>query len=131
MTGIVTDPLNRIVVVGTMDGTLTVSTLLCRVSNILLLRKSLRLADELFCFPRQFFDFHTTVALQSLALPSSITSITLHRDNGLLAVVCDDLVVRIVDIETKRVVREMTGFQGRVLDVVSLLRSFFSPTCIL
>ncbi|KAL7415398.1 WD-repeat protein [Mrakia frigida] len=91
VTGIVTDPLNRIVVVGTMDGTLT------------------------------FFDFHTTVALQSLALPSSITSITLHRDNGLLAVVCDDLVVRIVDIETKRVVREMTGFQGRVLDVA------FSP----
>lgn len=51
-------------------------------------------------------------------LPSSTTSILLHRDNGLLAVICDDLVVRIVDIETRRIVRELKGFRGRILDVV-------------
>lgn len=36
----------------------------------------------------------------------------------MLAVVCDDLVVRIIDIETRRIVREMGGFLGSVLDVV-------------
>lgn len=42
----------------------------------------------------------------------------LQRDSGLLAVICDDLVVRIVDIETRRTVRELKGFRGRILDVV-------------
>lgn len=53
-----------------------------------------------------------------MVLSSAATAILLHRDNGLLAVICDDLVVRIVDIETRRMVRELKGFCGRVLDVV-------------
>ena len=44
----------------------------------------------------------------------------MHRDSGLLGVVCDDMVVRVVDIETRRIVRELGGFKGRVLDIVSL-----------
>ena len=51
-------------------------------------------------------------------LPSAATAILLHRDSGLLAVICDDLVVRLVDIETRRIVRELKGFRGRILDVV-------------
>jgi len=51
-------------------------------------------------------------------MPSAATSILLHRDSGLLAVICDDPVIRIVDIETRRVVRELKGFRGRILDVV-------------
>lgn len=43
----------------------------------------------------------------------------MHRDSGLIAVICDDMVVRVVDIETRRVVRELGGFRGRVLDMVS------------
>lgn len=42
----------------------------------------------------------------------------LQRDSGLLAVTCDDFVVRLVDIETRRIVREFGGFSGRVLDFV-------------
>jgi U3 small nucleolar RNA-associated protein 21 len=57
-------------------------------------------------------------------LPSTAVSILLHRDSGLLAVVCDDMVVRIVDIETRRVVRELGGFRGRVLDIVCHLIMF-------
>jgi U3 small nucleolar RNA-associated protein 21 len=67
----------------------------------------------------QFFDFQTTKLEYTLVLPSSAPSILLHRDNGLLAIICDDMVVRIVDIETRRIVRELTGFQSRVLDIVS------------
>jgi U3 small nucleolar RNA-associated protein 21 len=53
-------------------------------------------------------------------LPSSAVSITLHRDSGLLAVLCDDMRIRVVDIETKKVVRELWGFRGRILDIVRL-----------
>ena len=67
----------------------------------------------------QFFDFQTTKLEHTLVLPSSAPSILLHRDNGLLAIICDDMVVRIVDIETRRIVRELAGFQSRVLDIVS------------
>ena len=66
----------------------------------------------------QFFDFQTTKLEHTTVLPSTAVSITLHRDSGLLAVVCDDMVVRVVDIETRRVVRELTGFHGRILDIV-------------
>jgi len=72
-------------------------------------------------------------------LASTAVSISLHRDSGLLAVVSDDMVVRIIDIETRRIVRELTGFHGRVLDIVSneiiegyasahILRRPFHPT---
>ncbi|KZT09652.1 Utp21-domain-containing protein [Laetiporus sulphureus 93-53] len=112
ITGLATDALNGSVVASTLDGTVN------------------------------FFDFHTAKLEHTLVLPSSAVSITLHRDSGLLAVICDDLLVRIVDIETRRVVRELGGFRGRVLDVTfspdsrwlvttsldSIIRTFDIPT---
>lgn len=74
--------------------------------------------SNLLTYRPQFFDFYTTQLEETLVLPSAATSILLHRDSGLLAVICDDLVLRIVDIETRRIVREMKGFRGRILDVV-------------
>lgn len=67
----------------------------------------------------QFFDFHKSTLNETLVLPSSIVSILLQRDSNLLSVICDDLVVRIFDLESGRLVRELTGFKGRILDVVS------------
>lgn len=69
----------------------------------------------------QFFDFHTSKLEHTLVLPSAAVSILLQRDSGLLAVTCDDLIVRIIDIETRRIVRELGGFRGRLLDLVSLV----------
>lgn len=66
----------------------------------------------------QFFDFQTMKHSLSMSVPASITSILLHRENGLVAVTCDDLTVRVVDIETRRVVRELSGFRGTILDLV-------------
>ncbi len=76
----------------------------------------------------QFFDFHTTALEATMAMSSSITALSLHRDSGLLAVTCDDLAIRLVDIETRRVVREMAGFRGRILDLVSLW-TFWTDAC--
>ncbi|ORY24304.1 putative WD-repeat protein [Naematelia encephala] len=91
ITGLATDSLNTTVVASTLEGKI------------------------------YFFDFHTTKLLYELQIPSSITSTVLHRDSGLLALVCDDLAIRLVDIETQRVVRELRGFKGRILDMA------FSP----
>ncbi|EJF66083.1 Utp21-domain-containing protein [Dichomitus squalens LYAD-421 SS1] len=112
VTGLASDALDRTLVASTLDGTIN------------------------------FFDFHTAALEHTLVLPSAAVSITLHRDSGLLAVICDDLVVRVVDIETRRVVREFGGFRGRVLDVTfspdsrwlvttsldSIIRTFDMPT---
>lgn len=112
VTGLVSDALNATVIASTLDGTIN------------------------------FFDFHTAKLERTLVLPSAAVSITLHRDSGLLATICDDLTVRIVDIETRRVVRELNGFRGRVLDLTfspdsrwlvtssldSIIRTFDIPT---
>ncbi|KAF8586540.1 Utp21-domain-containing protein [Ramaria rubella] len=89
--GLASDVLDRVVVACTLDGTLN------------------------------FFDFHTTALEHVLILPCTAVQILLQRDSNLLAVVCDDLVVRVVDIETRRIVRELRGFRGRILDIA------FSP----
>ncbi|THU85641.1 Utp21-domain-containing protein [Dendrothele bispora CBS 962.96] len=112
VTGLATDSLNRTVIASTLDGTIN------------------------------FFDFHTAKLEQTLILPSAAVYITLHRDSGLLAVICDDMSVRIIDIETRRIVRELGGFKGRILDITfspdsrwlvatsmdSVIRTFDIPT---
>lgn len=87
VTGLATDSLNRVVIVSTLDGTVN------------------------------FFDLHTAKLAHVLIIPAAVVSVALQRDSGLLAVTCDDLVVRLVDIETHRIVREFGGFSGRVLDL--------------
>jgi hypothetical protein len=91
----------------TLDGTVNV-----RFHTSVVKRASL----ETSC--PKFFDFHTSKLEHTLVIPATVVSITLQRNSGLLAVTCDDLVVRIVDIETRRIVREFGGFGGRVLDLV-------------
>ncbi|RDB22141.1 U3 small nucleolar RNA-associated protein 21 [Hypsizygus marmoreus] len=112
VTGLATDALNRTVIASTLDGTIN------------------------------FFDFQTTKLEHTLVLPSSVVSILLQSDSGLLAAVCDDMVVRVIDIETRRVVRELGGFRGRILDITfspdsrwlittsldSIIRTFDVPT---
>lgn len=79
-----------------------------------------------------FFDFHSTQLLDSLVLPptaeapaeggGTVTALVLQRDSNLLAVSCagPDRVL-LVDIETRRVVRDLRGFPARIVDVA------FSP----
>lgn len=112
VTGLATDPLNRIVIASTLDGTLNL------------------------------FNFHSTELEHCMIIPSPIVSISLQNNSGLLAIICDDMVVRIIDIEARRVVRELIGFRGRILDATfssdsrwlittsmdSVIRTFDIPT---
>ncbi|CAO3626997.1 unnamed protein product [Cunninghamella echinulata] len=59
--------------------------------------------------------------IHSITLESPIVAIRFLRDNELLAVVCDDLGIRVIDIQTYKVVREFWGHRNRITDLT------FSP----
>ncbi|KAG0764980.1 hypothetical protein G6F33_002109 [Rhizopus arrhizus] len=69
----------------------------------------------------KIWDIKTAKVLDTIDLGSPAVSIRYHMDNDLLAVVCDDLGIRVVDLETKRVIREFWGHRNRITDFV------FSP----
>jgi U3 small nucleolar RNA-associated protein 21 len=109
VTGLATDSLNRVAIASTLDGTVNV-----RAHAMVVKGPNLEICSQ------KFFDFHTSKLEHTLVLSAAIDSMTLQRDSGLLAIICDDLVVRLLDIETHRIVREFGGFGGRVLDLVGL-----------
>lgn len=41
-----------------------------------------------------------------------------HCNNDLLAITSDDLCIRVIDIETRKVVREFWGHRNRISDLV-------------
>ncbi|KAL9604335.1 MAG: hypothetical protein Q9219_000523 [cf. Caloplaca sp. 3 TL-2023] len=66
----------------------------------------------------KFWDFHTG-RLQDEIDWSSTTAITAaqyYRSSDLVALSCDDLSIRIIDTETKKLVRELWGCLGQISD---------------
>lgn len=59
--------------------------------------------------------------IHTIDLESPVVAIRYHMDNDLLAVACDDLGIRVVDLETHKVIREFWGHRNRITDFV------FSP----
>lgn len=47
---------------------------------------------------------------------AAITAMRYHSSNDLIALACDDLSIRVVDIETKRTIRELFGCKGGIND---------------
>lgn len=118
ITGVAVDPLNKVLVATTLDGTVNVCVFQKFGSWVVLIL-------------HQFFDFHTTALEHVLYLPSAADSLLLQPDSGLLAITCDDLTVRLVDLETRRIVREYSGFRGRILDLVSVHSTCMFTSCVL
>jgi U3 small nucleolar RNA-associated protein 21 len=48
---------------------------------------------------------------------AAITGMRYHASNDLIALSCDDLSIRVVDIETKRTIRELFGCKGGINDL--------------
>ncbi|KAJ3210722.1 hypothetical protein HDU67_005051 [Dinochytrium kinnereticum] len=69
----------------------------------------------------KFWDVKTAALLSTLNLSSPISCIEFHRGSDVIAVACDDLGIRIVDVETFTVIREFWGHRNRILDLA------FSP----
>lgn len=88
VTGIIVDSLNRTVISCSLDG------------NI------------------KFWDFSTGKVRHELDWypMTAITAVRYHRPSDLIALSCDDLSIRVVDIETRKLVRELWGCVGHVSD---------------
>ncbi|KAK4939897.1 rRNA-processing protein utp21 [Elasticomyces elasticus] len=87
ITGIVVDNLNQTMVSTSLDGTII------------------------------FWDFSTGRMIERRKdLEATVTAIRYNAVSGLLALSCDDLCIRILDIETRKVVRELWGCVGQIYD---------------
>lgn len=63
-----------------------------------------------------YFDFFSAQKVATESMPAGCSGLRLHRESNLVAVLTDDLVLSILDLETRRVARRFTGFRGRILD---------------
>jgi U3 small nucleolar RNA-associated protein 21 len=64
----------------------------------------------------KFWDFGTGSLVDELDWLTGITGVRYHSSNDLIALTCDDLSIRVVDIETKRTIRELWGCKGGIND---------------
>ncbi|ETV90828.1 hypothetical protein, variant [Aphanomyces invadans] len=65
----------------------------------------------------KFWSFGSHKLEGTLDLKSPITHVELHKESGLLVVACDDFVLRVVDITTRKIVRHLRGHAHQVTDV--------------
>lgn len=87
ITGVIVDNLNRTMVTTSLDGSII------------------------------FWDFSTGKILDKKYFESAVaTALRFNPVSGLLALSCDDLCIRIIDIETRRTVRELWGCVGQIYD---------------
>jgi U3 small nucleolar RNA-associated protein 21 len=84
-----------------------VQALACDDVNLLLISGSLDCSIK-------FWDFKTCKLLETITLPACVSLFKLYDSNRLLAVVTDDMIIRIIDIDTKKIVREFIGHTNRI-----------------
>src|SRR3990167_1438352 len=64
----------------------------------------------------RFWGFDKLEVKSSIDIKSSITQMEYDKESNLLAVIADDLVIRIFDVETKRLVRKFKGHKNQITD---------------
>ncbi|KAL8627941.1 hypothetical protein Q9189_006355 [Teloschistes chrysophthalmus] len=66
----------------------------------------------------KFWDFHNGMLQEEIDWSSmtAITAAAYYKSSDLIALGCDDLSIRIVDTETKKLVRELWGCTGQISD---------------
>lgn len=65
----------------------------------------------------KFWTFKSGQLLQKLILVGDVNCLRLNRDSGLMAVAMEDFSLRVVDIDTRSVVRQFRGHQGAITDL--------------
>jgi U3 small nucleolar RNA-associated protein 21 len=68
----------------------------------------------------QLWDVVTGKCKQSIETCSPILAIVFHTDSGLIATFSEDMCIRVIDIDTYKIVREFSGHFGKITDIVSL-----------
>ncbi|KAF7250191.1 WD repeat-containing protein 36 [Varanus komodoensis] len=69
----------------------------------------------------KFWKFKTKKLIHSTELSTSPSKMLLHRDSGILGIAMDDFGIIVLDIETRKIVRNFSGHQGQINDMT------FSP----
>lgn len=87
ITGIASDALNRVMMSCSLDGSV------------------------------KFWDFHKGTLLSSTNLKVGITSLLFNGSSDLVALACDDFAIRLLDTETKKIVREFWGHSNRITSI--------------
>ncbi len=65
----------------------------------------------------RFWDFATGLQTHQLIAASyAPTALRYNASSGLLSLACDDLCIRVLDVETKKIVRELWGCRGQIYD---------------
>jgi U3 small nucleolar RNA-associated protein 21 len=64
----------------------------------------------------RFWDFQTGRLIYTMSFSSPITLVSIHKPSELLAIACDDLSIKVVDMDTRKVVREFVGHTNRITD---------------
>ena len=62
------------------------------------------------------FDFNSKQLLKTIRFESCVNFLKLHRQSNILAVITDDLCIRILDLESFRIIREFWGHEARITD---------------
>jgi U3 small nucleolar RNA-associated protein 21 len=65
----------------------------------------------------RMWDFKTRELMGEVKAGSAIAKIAHHPGSGLLAAACDDLTIRMYDVEARRLVRRFKGHSDRVTDL--------------
>lgn len=91
-----------------------ITSIACDATNRILVSASIDGTVKLWCL-------RSGNCLHSTDFGTSISQILLHAESNLLAVVGDDFGVRILDIDTHNIVRELWGHDNRITDVVRAL----------
>ncbi|KAI8915791.1 quinon protein alcohol dehydrogenase-like superfamily [Gorgonomyces haynaldii] len=91
-----------------------VTSLVCDNVNKLLISSSL---DATILF----WTFNQTKLLHTLQMPEPVSHLTLGQESRLLAAVCDDMIIRVIDIDTHKIVRLFAGHTNRITSIT------FSP----
>lgn len=63
-----------------------------------------------------FWHFATGQVLERIRLDGTPTAVRYNPVSGLMSIACDDLCIRVIDIETRRIVRELWGCVGQIND---------------
>ena len=64
------------------------------------------------------WNFHTGALEQDHAVGAAVTVLAIHRESDLVACAADDLRLRMVDLDTAKIVRIFAGHRNRITDLV-------------
>ena len=66
----------------------------------------------------KLWDIATGKCKETIEIGEPVSCLVFHVESGLVAIIADDLCIRVIDIETQKIVREFWGHSNKITDVV-------------